>query len=149
MWQCIIVAFLIVISDWVLMSVYLYLYLQCLQCVQCLVITNFYIYMFYLFLLIVYMVTCTKISSKLRNKDMCQCQCQCQNEIQFVALIMHSVDLCLNLIRFEWVVTSLWRHLSFLQTIVYISNSIEPTDFILGTKVQPNKAHSMTQVPMT
>ena len=24
-----------------------------------------------------------------------------------------------------------------------------PTDFILGTKVQPNKAQSMTQVPMT
>ena len=30
-----------------------------------------------------------------------------------------------------------------------ISEAISPTDFILGTKVQPNKAHSMTQVPMT
>ena len=30
------------------MSVYLYLYLQCLQCVQCLVITNFYIYIYVL-----------------------------------------------------------------------------------------------------
>ena len=30
-----------------------------------------------------------------------------------------------------------------------ISDAISPTDFILGTKVQPNKAHSMTQVPMT
>ena len=30
-----------------------------------------------------------------------------------------------------------------------ISNAISPTDFILGTKVQPNKAHSMTHVPMT
>ena len=29
------------------------------------------------------------------------------------------------------------------------SEAILPTDFILGTKVQPNKAHSMTQVPMT
>ena len=28
------------------------------------------------------------------------------------------------------------------------SDAISPTDFILGTKVQPNKAHSMTQVPM-
>ena len=27
------------------------------------------------------------------------------------------------------------------------SEAILPTDFILGTKVQPNKAHSMTQVP--
>ena len=31
----------------------------------------------------------------------------------------------------------------------HISNAISPTDFILGTKVQPNKAHSMTQVLMT
>ena len=31
----------------------------------------------------------------------------------------------------------------------HISEAISPTDFILGTKVQPNKAHSMTQVPMT
>ena len=31
----------------------------------------------------------------------------------------------------------------------HISEAISPTDFILGTKVQPNKAHSMTQVSMT
>ena len=31
----------------------------------------------------------------------------------------------------------------------HISEAISPTDFILGTKVQPNKAQSMTQVPMT
>ena len=31
----------------------------------------------------------------------------------------------------------------------HISKAISSTDFILGTKVQPNKAHSMTQVPMT
>ena len=31
----------------------------------------------------------------------------------------------------------------------HISEAISLTDFILGTKVQPNKAHSMTQVPMT
>ena len=30
------------------------------------------------------------------------------------------VDLCLNFIKMEWVITSLWRHLSFLQTIVNI-----------------------------
>ena len=31
----------------------------------------------------------------------------------------------------------------------HISDAISPTDFILGTKVQPNKAHSMTQVLKT
>ena len=30
-----------------------------------------------------------------------------------------------------------------------MSDAISPTDFMLGTKVQPNKAHSMTQVQMT
>ena len=30
-----------------------------------------------------------------------------------------------------------------------ISDAISPTDFILSTKVQPNKAHLMTHVPMT
>ena len=31
----------------------------------------------------------------------------------------------------------------------HILEAISLTLFILGTKVQPNKAHSMTQVPMT
>ena len=31
----------------------------------------------------------------------------------------------------------------------HISEAISLTDIILGNKVQPNKAHSMTQVPMT
>ena len=31
----------------------------------------------------------------------------------------------------------------------HISEAISLTDFIFGTKVQSNKAHSMTQVPMT
>ena len=31
----------------------------------------------------------------------------------------------------------------------HISEAISPTHFLLGTKVQPNKVHSMTQVPMT
>ena len=30
----------------------------------------------------------------------------------------------------------------------HISEAISPIDFILGTKVQPNKGHSLTQVPM-
>ena len=35
------------------------------------------------------------------------------------------------------------------QRIGHISEAISPTDFILGTKVQTNKTHSMTQVSMT
>ena len=35
------------------------------------------------------------------------------------------------------------------QTWVHISKPIGPRDFILGTKIQPNKAHLMIQVPMT
>ena len=31
----------------------------------------------------------------------------------------------------------------------HISEAISPTDFILGTMVQPNNAHSMTQVSTT
>ena len=31
----------------------------------------------------------------------------------------------------------------------HTSEAISSTDFILSTKVQPNKAHSMIQVPMT
>ena len=31
----------------------------------------------------------------------------------------------------------------------HISDDISPTNFILGTKVKPNQAHSMTLVPMT
>ena len=31
----------------------------------------------------------------------------------------------------------------------HISEAISPTDFILGTKLQSNKVHSMTQVPMS
>ena len=30
----------------------------------------------------------------------------------------------------------------------HISEAFLPTDFILGTKIQPYKSHSMTQVPM-
>ena len=56
---------------------------------------------------------------------------------------MPFVDLCFNLIRFERVMTSLGRHLSFLKTIVHISNSIELKNFILGTKTQQHDFHLM------
>ena len=39
--------------------------------------------------------------------------------------------------------TSLWRHLSFLQTIVHISNYIEHTNFILGTNKQQHDVQLM------
>ena len=45
--------------------------------------------------------------------------------------------------------TSLWRHLSFLQTIVHISNSIEPTNFVLGTDTQQYKVHLMIKMKVT
>ena len=38
--------------------------------------------------------------------------------------------------------------LAKIYKIGHISDAISPTDFILGTKVQPNKLHSMTQVPI-
>ena len=41
------------------------------------------------------------------------------------------------------------QKLAKINKMGHISDAISPTDFILGTKVQPNKAHSMTLVPMT
>ena len=38
---------------------------------------------------------------------------------------------------------------SFLQTIVHISNSIEPTNFILGTNVQLHKVHLVIRWKVT
>ena len=46
-------------------------------------------------------------------------------------------------------ITSLWRHLFFLQTIVKISIYIEPTNFILGTSIQQHKVHLVVRVQMT
>ena len=62
---------------------------------------------------------------------------------------MPLVGLCLNFIKFEWLMTSLLRHLSFLQTIIHILNFIESTNFVLGTNVQQNKVHLMIQVKVT
>ena len=45
--------------------------------------------------------------------------------------------------------TSLLRHLIFLQTIVHISNSIEPTNFILGTNTQQHNVHLMIKMKVT
>ena len=42
------------------------------------------------------------------------------------------VDLCSISLKIEWVMTSLWRHLSFLQTIVH---------FVLGTNTQQHNVH--------
>ena len=43
-------------------------------------------------------------------------------------LEMLLVDYCLNFIKIESVMTSLWRHLSFIQTIAHILNSIKRTE---------------------
>ena len=40
------------------------------------------------------------------------------------------------------------QKLAKIYKIGHILDAISPTDFILGIKVQPNKAHSMTQVPI-
>ena len=45
--------------------------------------------------------------------------------------------------------TSIWRHLSFLQTIVHNSNSIEPTNFVLGTNTQQHNIHLMIKMKVT
>ena len=45
--------------------------------------------------------------------------------------------------------TSLWHHLSFLQTIVHISNSIEPRNFVLGTNTQQRNVHLMITMKVT
>ena len=41
------------------------------------------------------------------------------------------------------------QKLAKIYKIGHISDAISPTDLILGTQVQPNKTHSMIQVPMT
>ena len=45
--------------------------------------------------------------------------------------------------------TSLWRHLCFLKTIVHISKSIEPTNFVLGTNTQQHNIHLMIKMKVT
>ena len=45
--------------------------------------------------------------------------------------------------------TSLWRHFSFLQRIVHISNSIEPTNFVLGTNIQQHNVQLMIKMKVT
>ena len=59
------------------------------------------------------------------------------------------VNLCLDNIKIEWVMTLLWRHLSFLQTIVHISKSIKPTNFVLGTNTHQHNVHLMMKMKMT
>ena len=61
------------------------------------------------------------------------------------------VDLCSNFIKIELMMTSLWRHLSFLQTriIVHISYSIEPTHFVLRTNTQQHNVHLITKIKVT
>ena len=45
--------------------------------------------------------------------------------------------------------TSSWRHLIFLQTIDHISNSIEPTNFVLETITQQHSVHLRIKMNVT
>ena len=45
--------------------------------------------------------------------------------------------------------TSLWRYLSFLKTIVHISDSIEPTNFVLGTNTKQHNVFLMMKMKVT
>ena len=54
----------------------------------------------------------------------------------------------LNFIKIEQMMTSLWCHLRFLQTISHISYSIEHTNFILDTNTQQHDVHLMIQVKL-
>ena len=58
---------------------------------------------------------------------------------------MPSVDLYFNQTKVEWVMTLL----CFLQTIVNISISIKPTNFILGTSIQQHWAHLKVKLQVT
>ena len=58
------------------------------------------------------------------------------------------VDLCLNFIKIEWAMTSLWHHLDFLQSNVHISNSIEPTNFVFGTNTQQHNVYPRMKMKM-
>ena len=51
--------------------------------------------------------------------------------------------------KIRWEMTSLWHHLSYLQTIVHISNSIEPTNFVLGTNTQQHNVYLISKMKVT
>ena len=68
----------------------------------------------------------------------------CESRLSFVRsksnlvcrLDMPLIEFYLNLIKLRLVMTLLWRHLCFLKTIVNVSISIEPKNFILDTNLQ-------------
>ena len=59
---------------------------------------------------------------------------------------MRLIDLCLNFLRKKWMMTSFKF---FFLTIIHISNSIEPTNVILGTNVQLHKIHLLIRMKVT
>ena len=65
-------------------------------------------------------------------------------------LNMPLVDLCLHLIRLEWVDDVIVTSFKFsANNFVHISNSIEPTKFILGTNGQLHTIHLLIRVKVT
>ena len=73
------------------------------------------------------------------------------NQMKFDMSLRYAIGRLIS--KFEknvkWVIMSLWRHSSFQQTIVHISNSIAPTNFILGTNIQQYEVHLMIKVKVT
>ena len=72
----------------------------------------------------------------------------CPIKMEFGMSLRYALeDFCLNF-KIEYLMTSLWRHLSFLQTVVNITNSILHTNFILGTNIQQHDVHRMIKVKL-
>ena len=55
------------------------------------------------------------------------------------------LDMYSNFMKIKWVMTSWWRNLRFLHSIVNISISTEFTNFIFGTNIQQHEIHLMTK----
>ena len=70
----------------------------------------------------------------------------CPIESNTYAYSRFAFNFDINYIKF--VMMSLWRYSSFLQTIVYVSNFNEPTDFIHGTNIH-YKVHLVIRVQVT
>ena len=69
-----------------------------------------------------------------------------QGTTQWGAFIDLSADELDPLVKIKVKLSQKWVK---KQRTGHISEAISPTDFILSTKAQPIKVHSMTQVPMT
>ena len=88
----------------------------------------------------------TAILSVLNLETVYQSSC-CAMVSKLLAGCIFFLHLHEIVIEIEWVMTSLWRHLSFLQTIVNISNSI----YLQTSYLEPihNNIHLMIKMKVT